>query len=44
MVTTARERGANAVVGVDVDHEYLQIGEGGGMLMVTCSETAVRLA
>ena len=44
MVTAAQERRADAVVGVDVDYEYLQIGEGGGMLMVTCSGTAVRLA
>jgi uncharacterized protein YbjQ (UPF0145 family) len=44
MVTAAQERGADAVVGVDVDYEYLQLGQGGGMLMVTCSGTAVRLA
>ena len=31
--------GANAVVGIDVDYEVL--GEGGGMLMVTISGTAV---
>ncbi|MBQ2005995.1 MAG: putative heavy metal-binding protein [Bacteroidales bacterium] len=31
--------GANAVVGIDVDYEVL--GEGGGMLMVTVSGTAV---
>jgi uncharacterized protein YbjQ (UPF0145 family) len=33
--------GADAVVGIDVDYEVL--GEGGGMLMVTASGTAVRL-
>lgn len=33
--------GADAVVGIDVDYEVL--GEGGGMLMVTVSGTAVRL-
>jgi uncharacterized protein YbjQ (UPF0145 family) len=31
--------GANAVVGVDVDYEVL--GQGGNMLMVTVSGTAV---
>lgn len=35
----AQERGANAVVGVDVDYETL--GEGGSMLMVIASGTAV---
>lgn len=44
MQMTAQEQGADAVVGVDVDYEYLQLGKGGGMLMVTCSGTAVRLA
>ena len=33
--------GADAVVGIDIDYEVL--GEGGGMLMVTASGTAVRL-
>ena len=37
----ARLMGANAVVGIDIDYEVL--GEGGGMLMVTASGTAVRL-
>ena len=35
----AQERGANAVVGVDVDYEVL--GSNNGMLMVTASGTAV---
>ena len=35
----AQERGANAVVGVDVDYEIL--GSNNGMLMVTVSGTAV---
>ena len=38
----ARLMGADAVVGIDIDYEVL--GEGGGMLMVTASGTAVRLA
>ena len=37
----ARLMGADAVVGIDIDYEVL--GEGGGMLMVTGSGTAVRL-
>ncbi|MFQ5594889.1 MAG: heavy metal-binding domain-containing protein, partial [Anaerolineae bacterium] len=44
MEAVAEERGANAVIGVDIDYEYLQIGKSGGMLMVTCSGTAVQLA
>lgn len=35
----ARERGANAVVGVDLDYEVL--GKENGMLMVSASGTAV---
>jgi uncharacterized protein YbjQ (UPF0145 family) len=35
----ARELGANAVVGIDIDYEVL--GEKNGMLMVTASGTAV---
>lgn len=35
----AREKGANAVVGIDVDYEVL--GADNGMLMVTVSGTAV---
>ena len=37
----ASEMGANAVVGVDVDYEVL--GQGGNMLMVSVSGTAVVL-
>ena len=33
--------GADAVVGIDIDYEVL--GQGGGMLMVTASGTAVKL-
>jgi len=41
MEQRARALGANAVVGVDVDYEVL--GQGGSMLMVTASGTAVVL-
>ncbi|MGQ9515864.1 MAG: heavy metal-binding domain-containing protein [Anaerolineae bacterium] len=42
MTQQARELGANAVVGVDLDYETIQVGSGGGMLMVSASGTAVR--
>jgi uncharacterized protein YbjQ (UPF0145 family) len=35
--------GGDAVVAVDLDYESLQIGQGGNMLMVSASGTAVRL-
>ena len=38
----ACEKGADAVVGIDIDYEVL--GPNGGMLMVTASGTAVKLA
>ena len=38
----AIEKGANAVVGIDLDYEVL--GQNNGMLMVTASGTAVKLA
>ena len=41
MATEARARGADAVIGVDLDYEVL--GTGNGMLMVTSSGTAVAL-
>ena len=41
MVAAARERGANAVVGVDLDYETIQVQDGGSMLMVSASGTAV---
>ena len=41
MSQQARELGANAVVGVDLDYETIQVGQGGGMLMVSASGTAV---
>jgi uncharacterized protein YbjQ (UPF0145 family) len=39
----AKELGANAVLSVDLDYETIQVGAGGGMLMVTASGTAVVL-
>ena len=42
MASRASGMGADAVVGVKMDYEVL--GETNGMLMVTCSGTAVRLA
>jgi uncharacterized protein YbjQ (UPF0145 family) len=41
MVAEAKARGADAVVGVDLDYEV--IGKEGSMLMVSASGTAVRL-
>src|SRR5688500_6632694 len=39
MQQRAQEIGANAVIGVDLDYEVL--GQSNGMLMVSCSGTAV---
>lgn len=41
MAAQARDLGANAIVGVDLDYETIQVGQGGGMLMVSASGTAV---
>lgn len=41
MSTEARGRGANAVLGVDIDYEVL--GSNNGMLMVTSAGTAVKV-
>ena len=41
LVERAREKGADAVIGIDIDYEVL--GPNGGMLMVTASGTAVKL-
>ena len=41
MVNNANARGADAVIGVDIDYEVL--GQGNGMLMVTACGTAVKL-
>ncbi len=42
MVEDAEDRGADAVVGVDLDYEHIGTGER-SMLMVTANGTAVRL-
>lgn len=39
LIEAARQRGADAVVGVDLDYET--VGSQGGMLMVTITGTAV---
>ncbi len=41
MSAVAASLGADAVVGIDLDYET--VGQGGSMLMVTASGTAVRL-
>ena len=41
MVEEARQLGANAVIGVDLDYET--VGKDGSMLMVSASGTAVRI-
>jgi uncharacterized protein YbjQ (UPF0145 family) len=43
MSQQAEEMGANAVIGVDLDYESIQMGNGGGMLMVSASGTAVEI-
>jgi len=42
MASAAKDLGANAIVGIDLDYEVL--GETNGMLMVAVSGTAVTLA
>ena len=42
MIEAAKEAGANGVVGIDFDYEVL--GENNGMMMVTVSGTAVKMA
>ena len=39
MQKRAEEMGANAIIGIDLDYEVL--GQNNGMLMVSCSGTAV---
>ena len=43
MADQAARLGANAIVGVDIDYETIQISNGGSMLMVSVSGTAVRV-
>jgi uncharacterized protein YbjQ (UPF0145 family) len=42
MTEQARAMGATAIVAVDLDYETIQVGQGGGMLMVSASGTAVQ--
>jgi uncharacterized protein YbjQ (UPF0145 family) len=42
MANNAASLGADAVLGVDIDYEV--VGPRGGMLMVTCAGTAVKLS
>ncbi|MGI0486295.1 heavy metal-binding domain-containing protein [Pantanalinema rosaneae CENA516] len=42
MIEAARSLGANAVIGIDIDYENITIGDGGSMLMVATSGTAVK--
>lgn len=39
MMSIAQERGANAILSVDIDYET--IGQNGSMMMVSCTGTAV---
>ena len=41
MIEEARARGANAVIGVDLDYETISTSSGGNMLMVSVSGTGV---
>ncbi|MEM8558892.1 MAG: heavy metal-binding domain-containing protein [Bacteroidota bacterium] len=44
MQDAAKKLGADAVIGVDLDYQTIQLGkDGGSMLMVTATGTAVRL-
>lgn len=43
MLDQARGLGANAVVGVDLDYETIQVQDGGSMLMVSVSGTAATI-
>ena len=42
MVQQAQSLGANAVIGIDIDYETITTSNGGSMLMVAVSGTAVR--
>jgi uncharacterized protein YbjQ (UPF0145 family) len=43
MVQQAQGLGGNAIIGVDLDYETINIGQNGGMLMVSASGTAVMI-
>ncbi len=43
MMAAARDLGANAIIGIDIDYETISLANGGGMLMVAVSGTAVRV-
>src|SRR5690606_3480998 len=43
MIQAAQALGADALLGVDLDYESISFGQGGCMLMVTASGTAVKL-
>jgi uncharacterized protein YbjQ (UPF0145 family) len=43
MVSDAEQMGADAVIGVDVDYESIQVGQRGSMLTVSASGTIVKL-
>ncbi|MFN7551032.1 MAG: heavy metal-binding domain-containing protein [Pseudomonadota bacterium] len=43
MTEEAKRLGGNAVIGIDLDYETVQVGSSGGMLMVSASGTAVVL-
>lgn len=43
MMQAAQELGANAIIAVDIDYESLEINNGGNMLMVAVSGTAVKV-
>ncbi len=42
MTQQATDKGANAIIGIDIDYET--VGDRGGMLMVTVSGTAVNVS
>ena len=43
MMQAAKDLGADAIIAVDIDYESIEINNGGSMLMVAVSGTAVRL-
>ncbi|MEM9667258.1 MAG: heavy metal-binding domain-containing protein, partial [Bacteroidota bacterium] len=44
LAEAARDIGANAVIGIDLDYETFSPGGQGGMLMVSATGTAVTVA